>query len=84
MLEFVSMLFNAAWELLSIPWPGFSFPIGYAFLGVAFAAIALRLVGQLFDHSIGFGSISISSGNEVHGGNNKSLAIVPERRNDII
>lgn len=83
MIEFVSMLFNAVWELLSIPWPGFSFPIGYAFLGVAFAVIALRLVGQMFDHSIGFGSITFSR-NEVHGGNNKSLVIVPERRNDIL
>ncbi len=61
-----------------IPWPGFNFPIGYAFLGVAFAVISLRLALSLFNVSLGSGIAGA-----VKGGNNRDMKIAEKRRGDI-
>ena len=53
MLDFVKLLFDSVWQLFSIKWPGFDFPIGYAFLGAAFAAIALKTFGFFLGLGIG-------------------------------
>lgn len=46
---FIKLFFEKTWELLSIPWPGFSFSIAEAFIGVLVACAALagllRMVG---------------------------------------
>lgn len=48
-IEFIKLFFAKTWEMLSIPWPGFSFSIAEAFLGVLVSCAALagllRMVG---------------------------------------
>lgn len=78
MLKFISLFFSKIWELLSIKWPGFDFPIWAAFLGVAFAVIALSLVGRLFNVSVG----SAFTG-AVKGGNNYNIKVANARKDDI-
>lgn len=78
MFEFLSMFFNAVWDLFMIPWPGFDFPIIYAFLGVAFGVISLRLILSLFNVSLG-SSIS----NAVTSGNNRNIRIAIARKDDV-
>ena len=81
MTEYLSLLFGSSWELFSITWPGFDFPISYAFLGVAFASIALTVIGGLFD--VRFGSaLSGFSGIDQKGGNNRNIKISMDRKND--
>ena len=77
MYEFLSLLFNAVWDLFMIPWPGFDFPIVYAFLGVAFAVISLKLILTLFNVSLGS---TISS--FVGGGNNRNIRTSESRKDD--
>ena len=77
MYQFLSLLFNAVWDLFMIPWPGFDFPIVYAFLGVAFAAISLKLLLSLFNVSLGS---SISS--FVRSSNNRNIHIAESRKGD--
>ena len=50
---FLGILFNSVWDMFSISWPGFKFSIGYVFLGVGFAVVALRIMGRLFSLNIG-------------------------------
>lgn len=61
MIQFVKLLFDCAWKLLSIKWPGFDFPIGYAFLGVALSVIVLRLCGTVLGLGIGSASMNFGS-----------------------
>jgi len=48
-LDFIKLFFEKTWELLSIPWPGFSFSIAEAFIGILISCVALsallRMVG---------------------------------------
>lgn len=53
MLDFVKLLFDTVWKLFNIKWPGFDFPIGYALLGVAFAAICLKTFGFFLGLGVG-------------------------------
>lgn len=53
MLNFIKLLFDCVWSLFSIPWPGFNFPIGYAFLGVGFSVVVLKLCGLVLGVGIG-------------------------------
>ena len=78
MVDFISTLFNTVWDLMMIKWPGFDFPIIYAFLGAAFAVIALRLVLSMFDISL---STSISGA--VASGNNRKIKIANARKDDV-
>lgn len=77
MLDFISLFFSKVWELFTIKWPGFDFPIWAAFLGVAFAVIALSLVGRLFNVSVG----SALTG-AVRGGNNHNIKVAKARKDD--
>lgn len=77
MFEFLSMFFNAVWDLFMIPWPGFDFPIIYAFLGVAFGVISLRLILSLFGVSLGH-----SLSDAVKSANSREIRIAKARKDD--
>ena len=81
MLEYLSLLFESSWDMFSITWPGFDFPISYVFLGIAFAAVALKVFGQLFDISLG-SSISGLFARGQRGGNNRNIKVSKERKGD--
>ena len=77
MLQFISLFFNKIWDLFSVKWPGFDFPVWAAFLGVSFATVALSLVGRLFGVPVG----SALSG-AVRGGNNYDIKVAKNRKDD--
>lgn len=64
MIQFVKLLFDCVWQLFSIKWPGFDFPIGYAFLGVALSVVVLRLCGVVLGLGIGNASMDFGSSSE--------------------
>lgn len=78
MLEWFRLLFDSVWDLFSVNWPGFEFPIVYAFLGCSFAVIALKIILSLFGVSLG-SSIS----NVVKGGNNRNINVSSARKDDV-
>lgn len=80
MLDFIALFFSKIWELFSIKWPGFDFPIGYAFLGVSFSVIALGIVARLLNISLGSAASSVAGA--VKGGNNKRIKVPNERKDD--
>lgn len=77
--QFIQIFFGGIWSLFSIDWPGFNFPIGYAFLGVAFAVVALRLFTGLFSVNVG------STVSRVFNNESKLISkVTKERKDDIL
>lgn len=76
-MEFISVLFDTVWELFSIKWPGFNFSIGTAIIAASLAVVGLRIIGKALGISFSTGGLNTA------GGNNTSIAIPEERKNDV-
>jgi len=74
-MDFVTVWFDAIWQLFSIKWPGFDFSIGVAFAACILVVIGLALVGKVFD-------LSFSASAKQRGGNNKKIKVSKEREKD--
>lgn len=84
MLDFVKIFFSKAWEFFSIKWPGFDFSIGTVFLATAASLGSLTMIYKM----IGVGAVSSAFGvarrglQYSKGGNNRSIKVSDERKND--
>lgn len=74
--EILVELFRGVWDLFLLPWPGFTFSIGGAFLAVLLSATFLGLVLKL----CGAHLPSISP--FFRSANSRNISISDDRRND--
>ena len=77
MLSFIQMFLVKSWQFFSIPWPGFNFTIGQAFLAALTSVGALTMILKMVGVSPGS---SVSSA--LASGNNRNIRISKARKDD--
>ena len=74
-VNFLAVFFNGIWDLFSIPWPGFEFTVGQAFLAVTLSGAALSMFLRM-------AGVSVTGTMKSVGGNNRNIKISKERSKD--
>lgn len=78
MVSFFQMFFSKIWGLFSIPWPGFNFTIGQAFLGALTSVGAMTMIMKMTGVNPFKSAGSFRSG----GGNNRNIKVSESRKGD--
>lgn len=80
MVDFFKLFLSKSWEFFSIPWPGFDFSIGAAFLAVLTSVGALTALMKMCGVSFlgGFRPTGVFN----RGGNNSNIKVSENRKGD--